>query len=84
MTDPTEPPLYSWRGHLAEVEIWEGPAEIYTASGEYVEVNEGETVAEVMLLELSGRHHSWVVPLEDLEEHAEPVNLAALEEVGAR
>lgn len=76
--------LYSWRGHLAEVYKWEGPAEIITWSNEYIEVNEGETVAEVHLLELSGEQGEWHVPWSDLEEHAEPVNLAALEEEGVR
>lgn len=76
----SEIPLYSWRGHLVEVEIWEGPAEILT-SHETVEVREGETVAQVLMV---NANRSWIVPYEDLEEHAEPVNLAALEEAGIR
>lgn len=75
-----ETPLYSWRGHLVEVEIWEGPAEISVDRG-YEEVREGETVAHVHLVEVK---RSWTVPYEDFEEHAEPVNLAALEETGIR
>lgn len=76
-----EIPLYSWRGHLAEVEIWDGPAEIITQHGGTEEVREDETVAEVMLVKVN---RSWTVPYEDFEEHAEPVNLAALEEAGIR
>lgn len=76
----SETPLYSWRGHLVEVEIWEGPAEILVDHGTE-EIHEGETVAHVHLLDV---RRSWTVPYEDLEEHAEPVNLAALEEAGMR
>lgn len=77
----SEIPLYSWRGHLVEVEIWEGPYQYDDGMGHVTEVEEGETVAHVHLIEAP---HSWHVPYEDLEEHAEPVNLAALEECGAR
>jgi len=72
---PEEPPLYDWRGHLVETYEWEGPAEVYTADGHYVEVEDGQTAYEVDFIDV---RKSFVVFEDDFVEHAEPVNLTAI------